>query len=246
MNQWWTDLDRDGFAVIPDLVQPNEVAALLKAVVSADELVGVRKRSSVYAIRNLLTSIPAVSELSTSRRVMDVARRVLGPTVIPVKGTLFDKNPDANWLVPWHQDLTICVNERLDLDGYGPWTMKAGVVNVQPPVSVLQRMLAIRIHLDGCNEQNGALRVLPGTHKMGRLNAEQIASAQVQGAPVTCAIESGGAVLMRPLLLHASSPADDPRHRRVIHIDYAAVDLPPGLSWFVDHRVANSHRTVTS
>ena len=94
-------------------------------------------------------------------------------------------------------------------------------------------MLAIRIHLDDCNERNGALRALPGSHIRGGLNAEQIAAMQVEIAPITCEVESG-AVLMKPLVQHSSSAAFDPKHRRVIHIDFAAVDLPWRLSWFTD------------
>jgi hypothetical protein len=94
----------------------------------------------VYAIRNLLSLVPAVAEASSSPKVVALARGILGPDAMRVKGTLFDKTVDANWLVPWHQDLTICVNTRIDADGFGPWTTKAGVVNVQPPVSILQRM----------------------------------------------------------------------------------------------------------
>jgi ectoine hydroxylase-related dioxygenase (phytanoyl-CoA dioxygenase family) len=178
--------------------------------------------------------IPAVAELSKSPKMIGFAREVLGPKAIAVKGTLFDKTADANWLVPWHQDLTICVNKRIDADGYGPWTRKAGVVNVQPPVSVLERMLAIRIHLDDCDTENGALRILPASHRRGRLSAGQIAAMQDEIAPVTCALKRGGVVLMKPLVLHASSPARNPGHRRVIHIDFAAVDLAPGLLWFND------------
>ena len=229
------DLDQNGFAVVPDLLDPNEVSALLEAIASADDHVAVRKRLAVYAIRNLLHLVPAVAELSTNPKVIGIAQEVLGPDAIPIKGTLFDKTPDANWLVPWHQDLTICVNHRVHADGYGPWTTKAGVVNVQPPVSVLERMLAIRIHLDDCDEQNGALRVVPHSHTRGRLTAERSAHREV--TPVICTVPSGGAVLMKPLLLHSSSLANDPRHRRVIHIDFAAVDLPPGLSWFAERAV---------
>lgn len=228
MNDWRTDLDRDGFAVVPDVLNHHEVSALLDAITTADNEIGVRRRSGIYAIRNLLSSVPAVSEVANSEPLMGVARSVLGANAKPVKGTLFDKTPDANWLVPWHQDLTICVNERVDIEGYGPWTTKAGVVNVQPPVSVLERMLAIRIHLNDCDEQNGALRVLPGTHQYGRFKPDEIASAQSKVESKTCAVSRGGAILMSPLLLHASSPSNDPKHRRVIHIDYASVDLPLG------------------
>lgn len=126
------------------------------------------------------------------------------------------------------------MNERIEVDGYGPWTTKAGVANVRPPVSVLEGMRAIRLHLDDCDERNGVLRILPRTHKYGRLTAAQIASAQEEVAPVFCTVASGGAILMKPLLLHASSPSLHPNHRRVIHLDFAVVHLTGGLSWFCD------------
>jgi ectoine hydroxylase-related dioxygenase (phytanoyl-CoA dioxygenase family) len=234
VNQLRVDLDQNGFAVIPDVLSREEVKHLVQAISTADGDDAVRRRTGVYAIRNLLDVVPAVAELSTSSKVIGIAREVLGADATPVKGTLFDKTPDANWLVPWHQDLTVCVNERIEADGYGPWTVKAGVVNVQPPISVLERMLTIRIHLDDCDERNGVLRVLPRTHTYGRLTAVQIASAHEEITSVNCTVVAGGGVLMKPLLLHASSPALDPRHRRVIHLDFAAVHLPGGLSWFTD------------
>jgi ectoine hydroxylase-related dioxygenase (phytanoyl-CoA dioxygenase family) len=144
---------------------------------------------------------------------------------------LFDKTGSANWLVPWHQDLTICVDTRLDVPGYGPWTKKAGIWHVQPPPSILDRMLSVRIHLDDCNESNGALRVLPGTHRLGRLNADQIAALRRTATCVICAIGVGGVLLMRPLLIHGSSTASEASHRRVIHIDYASCQLDGGLQW---------------
>ncbi len=151
MNRLREHLDRDGFAVVPNVIDREKVSTLLHALSVPDDESAVRRRSGVYAIRNLLNLVPAVAELSTSPEVIGIAREALGPDAIAVKGTLFDKTTDVNWLVPWHQDLTICVNSRVDADGYGPWTIKAGVVNVEPPVPVLERMLAIRIHLDDCD-----------------------------------------------------------------------------------------------
>jgi hypothetical protein len=144
VNSLRESLNQQGFAVVPGVLDDREVGTLLLATSISDDESAVRRRSGVYAVRNLLNVVPAVAELSNSPKVIGIAREVLGPAAIPVKGTLFDKTPGANWLVPWHQDLTICVNSRVDTDGYGPWTTKAGVVNVQPPVPVLERMLAIR------------------------------------------------------------------------------------------------------
>jgi ectoine hydroxylase-related dioxygenase (phytanoyl-CoA dioxygenase family) len=105
------------------------------------------------------------------------------------------------------------------------------VPHVQPPVEILERMITIRLHLDDCNEDNGALRVLPGTHCLGRLTSEQIGQLRRDSREVLCRASAGDALLMRPLLLHASSRSRTGPHRRVLHIDYAGVALPEPLEW---------------
>jgi ectoine hydroxylase-related dioxygenase (phytanoyl-CoA dioxygenase family) len=171
-----------------------------------------------------------IQKLSKSEPMIAVAREILGESAKPVRGILFDKTPAANWLVPWHQDLSIAVKERVDMPGFGPWSEKAGVVHVQPPVDVLHQMVTIRLHLDDCTIDNGPLRVVPGTHHRALTPAE-IAQRSETGPQITCTAPAGGAVVMRPLILHASSPAKSPAHRRVVHIEYAACDLPGGLEW---------------
>jgi len=156
---------------------------------------------------------------------------VLGPGAFAVRGILFDKTPDANWKVPWHQDLSIAVKEQIEVSGFGPWSLKAGVVHVQPPTGVLESMLAVRLHLDDCGPANGPLRVLSGTHRFGRLEAGSIERLRGEFNEVTCPVASGGALLMRPLILHASSAAKEPGRRRVVHLEFAAAELPGGLEW---------------
>ena len=146
-------------------------------------------------------------------------------------GILFDKVEGANWKVPWHQDLSVALRARQDAAGYGPWSEKAGVVHAQAPVALLERMLTVRLHLDDCDEANGPLRVLPGTHCLGKLSAEHIQALRAETEEVVCVVPRGGVVLMRPLLLHASSPAQTPRQRRVVHLEYASDSLPAGLEW---------------
>lgn len=82
-----------------------------------------------------------IRELAWSVKVRSIAEDTAEDSAFPVRATLFDKTADANWLVPWHQDLTICVDARVEVPGYGPWTKKADVGHVQPPTSVLVRML---------------------------------------------------------------------------------------------------------
>ena len=221
----------DGFAILRNVFSPAEIAALIDALSEIGSRAGVRSRGGVYAIRALLEASAPVRELANSPKLDLIVSNYLGAPALPVRGTLFDKTPRANWLVPWHQDRTICVDSRREVEGFGPWTRKAGVWHVQPPALILEGMLSVRIHLDDSDERNGALRVLRGTHRVGRLTVDEIAGEVQAGQPVTCAVGAGDVVLMRPLILHASSASAEAAHRRVIHLDYAGAQLPGGLRW---------------
>jgi ectoine hydroxylase-related dioxygenase (phytanoyl-CoA dioxygenase family) len=208
------------------------VAFLIEAIATLDGEAGVRSRGGVYAVRNLLELSAAVAQLAESAAVRRIVEESLGKDAFAVRGILFDKTAGANWLVPWHQDLTIAVAAQVDVPGNRPWSKRAAVWHVQPPVAVLEEMLSVRIHLDGCDESNGALRVLPGTHRLGRLTSAQIADQVACVTPVACAASPGDVLLMRPLLLHASSAVTQVLHRRVIHLDFAFRALDGGLEWF--------------
>ena len=181
-------------------------------------------------VRNLL-SYPKMRELAVTSVLLSAVQTILGGNARLVRGILFDKTEGANWKVPWHQDLTIAVNQKVETVGFGPWSIKAGVLHVQPPASVLERMVSIRLHLDDCPKENGALRVIAGTHVNGKLEERTIAGLARRSVAVTCAMRRGGALVMRPLLLHASSTSSHPGHRRVVHFDYSAAELPPGMGW---------------
>jgi len=158
-------------------------------------------------------------------------REVTGEALHAVRGLFFDKTQGANWPVPWHQDLTLAVKTRHALPGWTNWTVKRGVPHVQPPAEVLTRMITARLHLDDCAADNGALRVIPGSHAGGTLTRKDVDAAKQRDAVTICA-RAGDALLMRPLLLHASSPAQRPAHRRVLHIEFAPQTLlPGGLAW---------------
>ncbi|MDB6016534.1 MAG: protein involved in biosynthesis of mitomycin antibiotics/polyketide fumonisin [Pedosphaera sp.] len=230
---WLNDFQRDGFVCLPDLVSSAMVLELISALEEANGgNSGLRHRGrETYAIRNLLESVAAVRSLAESAALKPVVKEVLGAEAFAVRGLLFDKTPEANWKVAWHQDLTIAVKRKLEVTGFGPWSIKAGIQHVQPPVAVLEKMVTVRLHLDDCTEKNGPLQVLPGSHTQGRLNAENIQAWRARASAISCVAGRGGALLMRPLLLHASSAAVRPGHRRVIHLEFAADTLPGGLEW---------------
>jgi ectoine hydroxylase-related dioxygenase (phytanoyl-CoA dioxygenase family) len=212
----------DGFAVLPGVLSSDEADALGRTLAS-DTL----QRSRAGA-RHVL-AVPAVAALATDPRLMELAANVLGCEPLPFGATLFDKSPDANWLVAWHQDTALPFIERREAAGWGPWSKKAGVDYAHAPAAALSKIVALRVHLDDSTAHNGPLRVLPGTHTSGVLSDEQIRDAARRIDAIACTVERGGVVMMRPLLIHASSKAASEASRRVLHLEYAAVATFDGL-----------------
>lgn len=216
-------LESDGFALIENFASSDVVETLLLSL--KIEALGDRAGT-----RQLHQRVPAVSDFLDSEE-MKLRIEQLIPSGFVVRSILFDKTPDTNWHVPWHQDLSICVKERHELPGFGAWSIKGGVQHVQPLVEILSRMVTLRLHLDDCGEDNGPLHVIPGLHKHGRIPAEEIPNWTSKGPIVSCTVAKGGVVMMKPLLLHSSSPATNPRHRRVLHLEFASAALPKPLEW---------------
>jgi len=220
-----SSLDRNGFCLVKNFFDAHLVRRLLDAV---DEL---SYDNTEYGVRSLLQKTPALTEFINSPQVRALIEPVLGRTAAPVRSIYFDKNPQANWNVAWHQDTTIAVKEKFTLPGFGPWSEKSGVVHVEPPVEILQNILTMRIHLDKTGADNGALRVLPGSHQHGRIHSREILSLVENDTVVTCAAEPGDVLLIRPLLLHSSRKSRHPSHIRIIHIEFSSVTLPSPLQW---------------
>ena len=214
------EIEQRGFAIVPRVVDPAKQQELLGSL----GVVSGAGRRGVLAL-------PAVSALACSPALLSLVRPHLPVAPIPVRAIYFDKTRDTNWQVAWHQDLTLAVRARVELPGFGPWSTKDGVPHVQPPEELLNQMLAIRLHLDDTDESNGALRVIPGSHRMGRLSAARIQELRARQAESICSVPAGGALLIRPLLLHASGRSTSRRHRRVLHLEYAGFALPPELQW---------------
>ncbi len=213
-------IERDGFAIVRNVIEASEIRALI-------EILGPVKNAG----RRGLLSVPAVQKLARSEKLLGLVGPHFTSEPTPVKAIYFDKTPSTNWSVPWHQDLTLAVRASHDVPGFGPWSNKQGVPHVQPPIEFLERMLTVRLHLDDCDESTGALWIIPGTHCLGRLNAEGIFELRKAKSEVVCRVRAGDALLMRPLLLHASGRSQLNQHRRVLHVEYSDFSLPPPLDW---------------
>lgn len=170
---------------------------------------------------------PVVSVIANDRRLLEMAQSVLGEDPFPFRATLFDKSPDSNWLVSWHQDTALPLVEKIETPGWGPWSVKEGFHYAHAPAYALNKVLALRLHFDDSTASNGPLRVLSGTHRMGVLTDEEVSRLGGELTPTDCLIAKGGILAMRPLVIHASSKSHAQIPRRVLHIEYAAPGIVP-------------------
>jgi ectoine hydroxylase-related dioxygenase (phytanoyl-CoA dioxygenase family) len=214
---WREAIEENGFAILPRLLTPEDSDRLLEAINA------VASRRSRAGLRHALGLSP-VSAVARRYQLIELARAVLGPGALPFRATLFDKSPTANWLVVWHQDTALPLQKRLDSPGWGPWSIKEGIVYAHAPETVLEQVLALRLSFDESTAENGPLRVLPGTHTLGVLSDDDSHELSNKIQPIDCTVPKGGVVAMRPLLVHASSKLQTEMPRRVLHIEYAASD----------------------
>ena len=160
-----------------------------------------------------------------------VAASLLGEPCLPVRAILFDKTPGANWSLPWHQDRTIVVEERVEVAGFGPWTTKGGLLHVAPPFDILSAMATLRLHLDPTPASNAPLLIAPASHRMGRIPESEVPGVVRRCGTATCLADPGDIWLYSTPILHASEAAREPRHRRVLQVDFTVGELPGGLRW---------------
>jgi ectoine hydroxylase-related dioxygenase (phytanoyl-CoA dioxygenase family) len=220
----------DGYAIVDHVLSENvidEVTSIIEN--TSNERTTFRKSKDLFAIRQFLKELPQLKEIIFTNKVKGLVHQVFGSGFFVVKSIYFDKPPASNWFVPCHQDLTISVKEKVSATGFGPWTIKQDQYAVQPPSPILEGNFTIRIHLDDTDEANGALNVISGSHKWGIVRPETIEGKEEK--EVSCKVKRGGAMLMRPLLLHASGRTINNQRRRVIHIECSNQQLPKPLQW---------------
>nr|WP_185113885.1 phytanoyl-CoA dioxygenase family protein [Chryseobacterium indologenes] len=219
-----------GFTTINNIFSEEEIEKISEVIQSSDtSSSNFRKSDDLFAVRQFLKEIPEVKNLIFNDHVKTIIREVFGEKYIAVKSIYFDKPEASNWYVAYHQDLTISVDKKLDIDDFGPWTTKKNQFAVQPPLNILENIFTIRIHLDDTDKNNGALKVVPGSHAKGIYRPETINWATE--TEEICDVKKGGIMIMKPLILHGSNRTTDGRRRRVIHIEFSDMDLPEELNW---------------
>jgi hypothetical protein len=160
-----------------------------------------------------------------------IAFSLLGAAARPVRALLLDKGEASNWSLGWHQDRTVALRRHLDAPGFTGWTVKSGIPHAVPPVALLERMLTLRIHVDPAGPGNGPLRIVPGSHRLGRIAECDVEAVAARLGAFTCLAEAGDVWVYAAPILHASDRASAGGRRRVQQLSYSADALPGGLEW---------------
>lgn len=211
-----------GYAIIDDLFSTSDCARLAAALSQC-------KPRGRAGARHLM-SMPEIARLATDSRLMEMARDLLGGQAVPFRATLFQKTAIGNWLVVWHQDTALPLASRVESSEWGAWSAKAGILYAHAPAWALERIIALRVHLDAATSENGPLKVIPGSHRRGVLADQDVFRIARTSESVDCLVGRGGVLAMRPLLIHSSSKAINDEPRRVIHIEYAdRIELEAGI-----------------
>lgn len=220
----------NGFAVINEIYSEEEINSILNEIENADSQNDTfRKSSDLFAIRQILKEIPEINPIIFNDNLRDLIRKFIGNDFFIVKSIYFDKPKTSNWYVAYHQDLTISVDKKVELENFNFWTKKQNQFAVQPPIEILENIVTIRIHLDETNEENGALNVIPKSHFKKIYRPETIDWSTEK--EICCNVTKGGAMLMKPLLLHSSSRTTNNQKRRIIHIEFSNFELPSEINW---------------
>lgn len=231
-TSWANSLRDAGFALLPAVFQPGQVAEMLAELGSAfaADTTGSTMRSmddSVFGARNVLSLWPGVVDAWKVVPLPTVLRDTLGSDFGLVRVLYFDKPPQQSWALPWHKDQTIAVQRHhSSSEQFRKPTTKAGVPHVEAPEWLLQQMLTLRIHLDEVTDRNGPLLIVPGSHHSVK--------ALGDGPHATIFAQAGDVLLMRPLASHCSNKSVEGarQRRRVLHLEFCGVrELPDGYVW---------------
>jgi len=219
------EYEKKGYFIVKNAINEDKIESLINA------LTVFEKEINHYGIRDLMNKLPDIRELALSVSILSIAKKILGDGARPIRAVFFDKLPGANWNVAWHQDTSIVVKAKINIPGFSFWREKQGAMHVEPPEKYLSNIVTLRIHLDPANTETGVLRVIPETHKEGRVSSKNILDIVEKSEVKECTAQPGDVLLMNPLLFHSSRKASKPVHRRIIHLEYSAMSLPKPLEW---------------
>lgn len=231
--KYTNEIDTEGFIIIDAIYNENEIEKLTSIIESVTEdkagKTTFRKSEDLFAIRQFHKEIPEALDSIFNQNLKNIIKSNFGEDYFITKSIYFDKPEKSNWFVAYHQDLTISVDKKIDVESFENWTTKQDQFAVQPPKDILEKNFTIRIHIDKTTKDNGALKVINNSHSKGIYRVENMDFKNEK--ETVCEVEKGGIMIMKPLLFHASNKTTNNERRRVIHIEFSNIELPNGLDW---------------
>lgn len=225
------EITSEGFTILNNVYTENEIEKLIslieKKTENNTENATFRKSQDLFAIRQFHKEIPETLDFIFNQNLKDIIENTFGKGYFITKSIYFDKPEKSNWFVAYHQDLTISVNKKIEIENFENWTVKQNQFAVQPPTAILEKNFTIRIHIDKTTKDNGALKVINNSHSKGIFRVENL---EIENETI-CEVEKGGIMIMKPLLFHASNKTTNNERRRIIHIEFSNQQLPDGLDW---------------
>ena len=212
-------LERDGACQFEAAFDPPALAALELALARHPRSRPGARLGANAGLRALLAPADAI------------AFSLLGAAARPVRALLLDKGDEQNWALGWHQDRTIALRRHAEIPGFTGWTVKSAIPHAVPPFALLERMLTLRIHVDAAGPGNGPLRIVPGSHRLGRIAERDVEAVAARLGSFTCLAAAGDLWVYSAPILHASDRASAGGRRRVLQLSYGADELPGGLEW---------------
>ncbi|MFH6969470.1 phytanoyl-CoA dioxygenase family protein [Flavobacterium sp. FlaQc-28] len=226
-------INNEGFSIINNIYTKNEIEKLISLIENTTKnefnISTFRKSQDLFAIRQFHKEIPETLDLIFNQNLKEIIKSNFGTGYFITKSIYFDKPEKSNWFVAYHQDLTISVDKKIDVENFENWTVKQNQYAVQPPKEILENNFTIRIHIDKTTKDNGALKVINNSHSKGILRIENLDFENEK--ETICEVEKGGIMIMKPLLFHASNKTTNNERRRVIHIEFSKQELPAELQW---------------
>ena len=217
------NLQKDGFDIVENIYSKKELDVII-------EQLDALEFGNQFGYRTFLHQHKPIARLLFSDKLKALIHKVNPNCRYSIKSIYFNKPQIANWIVNWHQDLTINVTNKKEILGYINWRNLKDRTVVQPDLQLLENIFTLRIHLDDCTKENGALRVVKGSHKNGVIPIKEWMESNGDEETI-CEVNKGGVLVMKPLILHASRRTENQKNRRVIHIEFSDKALPNGLEW---------------
>lgn len=228
-----TEINSEGFAIINNVYTENEIEKLISLIENITENnsdnAAFRKSQDLFTIRQFHKKIPETLDFIFNQNLKDIIQSNFGKGYFITKSIYFDKPEKSNWFVAYHQDLTISVDTKIEVENFENWTIKQNQFAVQPPKEILEDNFTVRIHIDTTTKENGPLKVINNSHSKGILRIKKLNFENEK--ETICEVEKGGIMIMKPLLFHASKKTTNNERRRVIHIEFSKQELPSGLEW---------------